>query len=121
MAQARNVPNNNVPWPMSNEELRDWFSREHIPLEELVQIWLHMDQNEATKSEMEKLAKEPNSARELETRLRPRIQFGTAGAPPRTSHLRNRFARAHGSRLLPYERFNRDTSFSGDEVHFPSD
>ena len=71
--------NDSVPWPMSNEELRAWFSRDDIPLEELVQIWLHLDQNETTQAEIEALFGDPKSVPELEKRLRQRIQFGTAG------------------------------------------
>jgi hypothetical protein len=67
-----------VKWPMSNVELRDWFSRENIPVEELVGMWIRMDQNETTRREIVQLNEEFNS-NELENRLRNRIQFGTAG------------------------------------------
>ena len=67
-----------VKWPMSNVELRDWFSRENIPVEELVGMWIRMDQNETTRREIVQLSEEFNS-NELENRLRNRIQFGTAG------------------------------------------
>ena len=65
-------------WPMSKAELRDWFSQENIPIEELVGMWIRLDQNETTREEIKRLADESNS-NELEGRLRPRIQFGTAG------------------------------------------
>ena len=65
-------------WPMSNEELQQWFSRDNIPIEELTQMWLSMDQNTSTKSEITQLQQQGNTS-ELETRLRKRIQFGTAG------------------------------------------
>jgi hypothetical protein len=69
-----------LQWPMSNEELRDWFSRENIPIEELAEIWIHMDQNQNTKAEIQRLIQNPIQTRgELESRLRQRIQFGTAG------------------------------------------
>ena len=67
-----------VKWPMSNVELRDRFSRENIPIEELAAMWIRMDQNEATRGEIAQLNEESNS-KELENRLRHRIQFGTAG------------------------------------------
>ena len=67
-----------VNWPMSNVELRGWFSRENIPIEELVGMWIRMDQNETTRGEIKRLAEESNS-KELQSRLRHRIQFGTAG------------------------------------------
>ncbi len=65
-------------WPMSNEELQQWFSRDNIPIEELTQMWLSMDQNTSTKSEITQLQQQGNTS-ELETRLMKRIQFGTAG------------------------------------------
>ena len=65
-------------WPMSKAELRDWFSQENIPIEELVGMWIRMDQNETTRGEIKRLAEESNS-KELQSRLRHRIQFGTAG------------------------------------------
>jgi hypothetical protein len=67
-----------IRWPMSNEELQIWFSRKDIPIEELIEMWLLMDQNEATRLEVKELSK-ANSAKELEKRLRSRIKFGTAG------------------------------------------
>ena len=63
---------------MSNFELRDWFSRNNIPIEELAGMWIRMDQNETTRGEIAQLSKESN-LKELENRLRHRIQFGTAG------------------------------------------
>ncbi|KAJ3983645.1 hypothetical protein F5890DRAFT_161595 [Lentinula detonsa] len=47
-------------------------------LEELVDAWLRTDQNEVTRSEIQKLW-EKSDTKELERRLRPRIEFGTAG------------------------------------------
>lgn len=67
-----------VKWPMSNIEIKDWFYRKNIPIEELVGIWIRMDQNEITRGEIAQLGEEFNS-KELENRLRHRIQFGTAG------------------------------------------
>jgi hypothetical protein len=67
-----------VSWPMSNDELRQWFSRENISLDELTRMWIRMDQNERTKTEMQRL-KDVGDTKELEKRLRQRIQFGTAG------------------------------------------
>jgi hypothetical protein len=65
-------------WPMSNEELRQWFSRENISLDELTRMWIRMDQNERTKTEIRRL-KDAGDNKELEKRLQQRIQFGTAG------------------------------------------
>lgn len=65
-------------WPMSNEELLQWFSRDNLPIQELTQMWLSMDQNPGTKSEITELLKKDDTP-ELEQRLRHRIQFGTAG------------------------------------------
>jgi hypothetical protein len=73
-----NIMGFTVRWPMSNEDLQIWFSRQDIPIEELVEMWLHMDQNEATRLEVVELRK-ANNIRELESRLQHRIQFGTAG------------------------------------------
>ncbi|KAJ3795961.1 hypothetical protein GGU11DRAFT_817363 [Lentinula aff. detonsa] len=47
-------------------------------LKELVDAWLRTDQNEVTRSEIQKLW-EKSDTKELERRLRPRIEFGTAG------------------------------------------
>jgi hypothetical protein len=74
-------------WPMCNRELREWFSREDISIEELTTMWLHMDQNETTKTEIQRL-KDQNNTVELEKRLRQRIQFGTAGTKPPQFHVR---------------------------------
>ncbi|KAH9934848.1 phosphoglucomutase first 3 domain-containing protein [Fomitopsis serialis] len=49
-----------------------------IPLANLVQKWLHLDKNEATRSEIERLWAAGETA-ELERRMRNRIEFGTAG------------------------------------------
>jgi len=68
-----------LEWPMSNSELRQWFSRSNISIQELTQLWLKMDQNENTRSEILQLSQLPDGATELEKRLRQRIQFGTAG------------------------------------------
>ena len=70
-------------WPMSNEELRHWFAREDIPIAKLARMWIQMDQNETTKTEIEKLCENPEHTKELEARLRKRIQFGTAGLATR--------------------------------------
>jgi len=64
---------------MSNLEVKEWFSRESIPLQELVHIWLQMDQNAATRKQIEELAKDPSKADYLHDILASRIQFGTAG------------------------------------------
>ncbi|KAJ3913861.1 hypothetical protein F5877DRAFT_93012 [Lentinula edodes] len=47
-------------------------------LKELVDAWLQLDQNEVTRSEIENLW-EQGDTNELERRMRPRIEFGTAG------------------------------------------
>ncbi|KAK9454932.1 hypothetical protein V1511DRAFT_375514 [Dipodascopsis uninucleata] len=47
-------------------------------IDDLVQEWLELDQNPETRSEIEALA-EAGNTKELELRLRNRIQFGTAG------------------------------------------
>ncbi|KAJ3842905.1 hypothetical protein F5878DRAFT_606469 [Lentinula raphanica] len=47
-------------------------------LEELVDSWLQVDQNEATRTEIQSLWKKGDT-KELERRMRPRIEFGTAG------------------------------------------
>ena len=76
MNEEHNKMQNAAPWPMSNEELQQWFARPNIPIEELTQMWLSMDQNPSTKSEIAQL-RSNNKMHELEKRLR--IQFGTAG------------------------------------------
>lgn len=63
---------------LSNSDLQKWFSREHIPIEELTQMWLQLDRNETTRAEISAL-REENDTVELEKRLRKRIEFGTAG------------------------------------------
>ena len=73
------VTDTSLNWPLSNEELRQWFSTKNIPIAELTRMWIQMDQNETTRAEIENLSKDPNSIHELENRLRNRIQFGTAG------------------------------------------
>ncbi|KAI9056683.1 phosphoglucomutase first 3 domain-containing protein [Trametes sanguinea] len=47
-------------------------------LKELVEQWLRLDPNEETKAEIQQLVEDGNTA-ELERRMRPRIEFGTAG------------------------------------------
>ncbi|KAM5531828.1 hypothetical protein V8D89_014527 [Ganoderma adspersum] len=47
-------------------------------LRSLVDQWLRLDPNEETRTEIEHLVKEGNNA-ELEKRMSPRIEFGTAG------------------------------------------
>ncbi|KAJ3881494.1 hypothetical protein F5051DRAFT_106628 [Lentinula edodes] len=47
-------------------------------LKELVDAWLQLDQNEVTRSEIQNLW-EQGDTNELERRMRPRIEFGTAG------------------------------------------
>ncbi|KAF9459335.1 hypothetical protein BDZ94DRAFT_1268397 [Collybia nuda] len=49
-----------------------------VPLEVLVKDWLAMDQNNETKNEIQTLWSNGNTE-ELEMRMRPRIEFGTAG------------------------------------------
>ena len=78
MNEEQNRLEMTTQWPMSNEELQQWFSRDNIPIEELTQMWLSMDQNSSTKSEITEL-NEKRDTLELEKRLRNRIQFGTAG------------------------------------------
>ena len=73
-------------WPISNDELRDWFSRGNIHVEELAEIWIHMDQNESTKAEIRQLVAD-GDYKQLEARLRTRIQFGTAGCHFKTNIL----------------------------------
>jgi hypothetical protein len=101
---ASDVKNTSSNWPLSNEELREWFSTKNIPIAELARMWIQMDQNETTRAEIEKLSKDPNGIHELESRLRNRIQFGTAGL---TCLVRvteeNRPARTNGSWLLSNE------------------
>jgi hypothetical protein len=83
MSSGNDTLDGNVLWQMSNKELRVWFSRDNISIEELTEIWLHMDKNEATKNEILQLSKRKDGNNEvnteLEERLRKRIQFGTAG------------------------------------------
>jgi hypothetical protein len=76
---ANAVKETSTSWPMSNEELRHWFAGEDIPIAELARMWIQMDQNETTKTEIEKLCENPEDTKELEARLRKRIEFGTAG------------------------------------------
>jgi hypothetical protein len=65
---------------MHNSQLREWFSREEIPIEELAKMWIQLDKNDATSNEIQTLLGDPDTHRkELEERLRQRIQFGTAG------------------------------------------
>jgi len=64
---------------MSNLELKEWFARENIPLQELVRIWLQMDRNTATKMQVEEWANDPSKEEYLHDVLESRIQFGTAG------------------------------------------
>jgi hypothetical protein len=78
MNEEHNKMQNAASWPMSNEELQQWFARPNIPIEVLTQMWLSMDQNPSTKSEIVQL-RSNNEIHELEKRLRNRIQFGTAG------------------------------------------
>jgi hypothetical protein len=98
-------------WPMSNEEIQQWFSRDNIPLDELIQMWMIMDQNDKTKTEILRL-KDAGDIKDLEKRLGQRIQFGTAGDSTTFNYLWRRSTRTHGSRLLAHERFDRNTSFS---------
>jgi hypothetical protein len=102
MTEASGNEQSVVPWPMSNEELRQWFSRENISLDELTRMWIRMDQNERTKTEIQTL-KGAGDIKELEKRLRQRIQFGTAGKNSLVLHLWSRPSRTHGSRLLAHE------------------
>lgn len=99
-----------VHWPMSNEDLQIWFSRANIPIEELIEMWLHMDQGDMTRLEVKELCK-TNNAKELENRLRHRIQFGTAGLFSCGGSYTIRSAGSDGGRLLANERFNSNTSF----------
>jgi hypothetical protein len=78
MSTGKEYVQDGMHWPMSNDELRGWFSRHNIPIQDLVQMWLHMDQNKTTKAEITQLNESKNTA-ELEKRLQRRIQFGTAG------------------------------------------
>jgi len=64
---------------MSNLELKERLSRESVPLQELVHIWLQMDRNAATRRQIEELANDPSKADYLHDILASRIQFGTAG------------------------------------------
>lgn len=98
-------------WPMSNDEIQKWFSRDNIPLDELIQMWISMDQNDKTKTEILRL-KDAGDIKELEKRLGQRIQFGTAGNSTTFHYLWRRSSRTHGSRLLAHERFDGNTSFS---------
>ncbi|KAL7283146.1 hypothetical protein ACG7TL_002572 [Trametes sanguinea] len=47
-------------------------------LKDLVEQWLRLDPNEETKAEIRKLVDDDDTA-ELDRRMRPRIEFGTAG------------------------------------------
>ncbi|KIM58711.1 hypothetical protein SCLCIDRAFT_127650 [Scleroderma citrinum Foug A] len=49
-----------------------------IPLERLVKEWLRLDTNPITKADIQKLSDQQDTT-ELEKRMRPRIEFGTAG------------------------------------------
>jgi len=103
MHEEHNQMQNAAPWPMSNEELQQWFARPNIPIEELTQMWLSMDQNPSTKSEIVQL-RSNNKMHELEKRLRNRIQFGTAGILSSLQLLANkRSSGTNGSGLLPHE------------------
>jgi hypothetical protein len=113
MNEEDNKMQNAAPWPMSNEELQQWFARPNIPIEELTQMWLSMDQNPNTKSEIAQL-RSNNKMHELEKKLRNRIQFGTAGILSSLQLLANkRSSRTNGSGLLPHEQFNCDPSVAG--------
>ena len=52
-----------------------------VPLQDLVEDWLRLDQNDTTRNEISKLW-EARDDTELEKRLRKRIEFGTAGMKP---------------------------------------
>lgn len=68
-----------IQWPIANAELKHWFSRDHVPLHELVQIWLQMDKNPETLAQLKELANDPSKEEYLRDLLASRIQFGTAG------------------------------------------
>ena len=113
MNEEHNKIPNAAPWPMSNEELQQWFVRPNIPIEELTQMWLSMDQNPSTKSEIVQL-RSNNKMHELEKRLRNRIQFGTAGILSFIATFPNkRSSRTNGGGLLPHEQSNCDPSVAG--------
>jgi hypothetical protein len=59
--------------------VKDFFSRDNIPLQELVQIWLQMDKNPTTRKQIEELSRDPANEQKLRDLLATRIQFGTAG------------------------------------------
>jgi hypothetical protein len=68
-----------IKWPMTNLELKEWFSRDNIPLQELIQIWLQMDKNASTRKQIEELSHDLSTEQKLRDLLASRIQFGTAG------------------------------------------
>jgi hypothetical protein len=84
---AASAPNRNLQtieteptMSMTNNQLRVWFSRGSIPIEELSQMWIQLDRNEETKKEIQSLLLDlDTNHKELEVRLRHRIEFGTAG------------------------------------------
>jgi hypothetical protein len=65
-----------IEWAVT---LKDWFSRDDIPLQELVQMWLQMDKNASTRTQIEELCQDPSNEQKLRDLLSSRIQFGTAG------------------------------------------
>jgi hypothetical protein len=71
---------------ISNIQLTEFFARDSIPLKELTQLWLQLDKNPTTLSEIRSLASS-NNDKELELRLATRIQFGTAGTPSKKKKL----------------------------------
>lgn len=62
------------------------------PLKKLVDTWLQQDQDPSTRAEIEALVSK-NDEPELESRMRPRITFGTAGLRAR---MQAGFARMNG-------------------------
>ena len=88
---------------MSNEELREWFSREKISIDELAQMWIRLDKDEHTKTEIHTLLHNVKANRkELEGRLGQRIEFGTAGIA-QVNCVKGRTPRTNASWLFANE------------------
>jgi len=60
------------------EMVYEWFLRDNIPIQELTEMWLALDQNESTRTEIQALLSKDDTL-ELEKRMRNWINFGTAG------------------------------------------
>ncbi|KAJ7184145.1 hypothetical protein C8R46DRAFT_1158562 [Mycena filopes] len=72
---------------------------EPTSLDALVEQWLAYDKNEGTRSEIQHLRDDGRTA-ELEKRMRPRIEFGTAGLSSSSYSLTSRMLQSHISQGL---------------------